>query len=274
MLFVIGASGRMGGAVLAAATGPTRAGSRSGRAVPGADETVRFDIDDPSAQAMRGCDALFLMRPPATTTRLPFERVMRAAAKAGVAHVICASVWGAGSSRVLPHRHMEAAVRESGIAFTFLRPADFMQNLFDVHGEGIRTRGEIAVPAGAGRSAFLDVRDVGSASAVVLADPAAHAGRAYNLTGPDALSFGDVARTLTQVLGRPIRYRPVSAPRFVLEHRRSGHPLALSLVMAALYTVQRIGSAAPVSNDFEHLTGEAPGDLAAYAFRVRAELTA
>ena len=271
MLFVTGATGRMGGAAIAEAGRPCRAATRSGRAVAGAVETVRFDLDDASTHraALAGCDAMFLMRPPAVTRRAPFDRLMGAAADAGLRFVVCASVYGAAGSRVLPHRHMEAAVRESGIEHAFLRPADFMRNLADVHGDAIRTRGEIALPAGRGRSAFLDVRDVGRATAAVLADPAAHAGQGYDLTGPEALTFADVARTLTAVLGRPIRYRAVSAPRFVAQRVRGGRPLSMALVMAALYTVQRMGRAAPVRPDLERLTGRPPGDLRTYLERER-----
>ena len=277
MIFVTGASGRMGGAVLRHAAGwmRTRAGTRSGRDVTGADETRRFDIDDASTfgPALEGCDALFLMRPPTTTARGPFDRLLRAAARAGVGHVACASVWGAERSRVLPHRHMEAAVRASGIGHTFLRPADFMQNLADIHAEAIAGRGEIAVPAGGGRSAFLDADDVGAATLAALSDPAAHAGRGYGLTGPQALDFDEVARIVGRALGRAVRYRPVSTPRFVIEQVRAGRPLPLVLVMSLVYGAQRFGRAAPVSSDFERLTGRAPGSLAEYVERERARFT-
>ncbi len=270
MLFVMGATGRMGGAVLRHAGGPVRAGTRSGAPVAGAAETARFDLDDAGTfpGALAGCGAMFVMRPPPALRRAPFDRLMAAAREAGVAHVVCASVFGAGGSRVLPHRHMEAAVRQSGLPQGFLRPADFMQNLADVHAARIR-EGEIAPPAGQGRSAFLDVEDVGHACAAIRAAPGAHAGRGYDLTGPEALTFEEVAGTLTRVLGRPVRYRATSAMRFVAEEVRRGRPAGIALVMSALYTVQRLGRAAPVSPDFERLTGRVAGTLEAYVERER-----
>ena len=273
MIFVAGATGRMGGAVVAHAGRQmrVRAGTRSGGAVAKADEAARFDLDDPATfdPALAGCDRLFLMRPPPTTSRGPFDRLMAAVRRAGIGHVVCASVWGAERSRVLPHRHMEAAVRESGIGHTFLRPADFMQNLADVHGQAIAERHEIAVPAGDGRSAFLDADDVGAATAAVLADPGAHAGRGYDLTGPQALTFEEVAGIMSAVLGRTIQYRRVSVPRFIFEQVRGGRPASLALIMTALYSAQRFGKAAPVSSDFERLTGRAPGSLAGFVERER-----
>ncbi|PRY93794.1 uncharacterized protein YbjT (DUF2867 family) [Hasllibacter halocynthiae] len=271
MIFVMGASGRMGGSVLRHADGPKRAGTPSGRPVEGAAETVPFDLDAPGTfhAALHRCEAMFVMRPPTATKRGPFDDLMAAAKKAGVGHVVCASVYGAQDSRVLPHRHMEAAVRDSGLPHTFLRPADFMQNLADVHAEAIRDRDEIVVPAGEGRSAFLDVDDIGRACAAVLAAPGEHDGKGYDITGPEALSFEDVAATLTRVLGRPIRYHPVSPPRFVASQIRHGRPASMAFVMAALYTVQRLGRAAPAKPDFERLTGRRPGDLASWAARNR-----
>ena len=273
MLFVTGATGRMGGAVLRHVPGPHRAGSRSADAAEGASETVRFDLADAAtfAPVLAGCDALFLILPPGQARRGPFDALMAEARRAGVGHVVCASVWGAQDARFLPHRHMEAAVRESGLPHTFLRPADFMQNLTDIHAEAIRG-GELALPAGAGRSAFLDVEDVGRAAAAVLADRRRHAAYTYDLTGPEALTFGEVAETLSAVLDRPVRYRPVSVPRFVWSQVRGGRPLPLALVMSALYTMQRRGGAAPVSGDFVRLTGERPGNLRAYVERERQRL--
>jgi uncharacterized protein YbjT (DUF2867 family) len=252
------------------AEAPVRAGTRSGAPVEGAAETVRFDLNDAAshAPALAGCEAMFVMRPPPAMRRAPFDRLMEAARDAGVRHVVGASVFGAEGSRVLPHRHMEAAIRESGIAHTFLRPADFMQNLGDVHAARIR-EGEIALPAGQGRSAFLDVEDVGLACAAILAAPADHAGRGYDLTGPEALTFGEVASTLSRVLEHSVQYRAISVPRFVLEQIRRGRPAGIALIMSALYTIQRLGRAAPVSRDLEGLTGRPAGPLADYVARER-----
>ncbi|MEE4210284.1 MAG: NmrA family NAD(P)-binding protein, partial [Parvularcula sp.] len=272
MMFVVGASGRMGGAVLRFVQSGTRAGSRSGKSVNNATETVKFDLGEPalSMSALNGCETLFLMRPPKITKRQPFNNLMQTARRAGIRHIVCASVYGAGNSRVLPHRHMEAAVRESGLPYTFLRPADFMQNLTDVHTASIRERHEIAVPAGNGRSAFLDVEDVGRATCAILNDCEKHSGKAYNLTGPQALAFNDIAQMMTEEIGPPpIRYRPVSIARFLYEQIRRGTPGTMALVMAGLYTVQRLGRAAPVSQDFLQLTNEPAGNFRRFLQRHR-----
>jgi uncharacterized protein YbjT (DUF2867 family) len=92
MLFITGASGRMGGAVLRHVEMSTRAGTRSGASVIGAGETVPFDLSDPGsfARALSDVDALFLIRPPTITKRAPFDALMRTASRAGVKFVVCA----------------------------------------------------------------------------------------------------------------------------------------------------------------------------------------
>jgi uncharacterized protein YbjT (DUF2867 family) len=107
-------------------------------------------------------------------------------------------------------------VRTSGLAWTILRPNTFMQNYASGPAfDGLRTRRAILEPAGAGRSAFVDVRDIAAVAAAVLAAPdgehaVRHAGRTYVLTGPAALDRMAVAAAFSAALGEPVTY--VDAP--------------------------------------------------------------
>ena len=256
-VLVTGASGRVGGAVVDALHGraPLRAATRGG-GDGGSDGVVpvRFDFTEPATygQALDGVGAVFLMRPPQMAR----------------GRVVVLSVRGAERVRVLPHHALEREVMARPFAWTMLRPADFMQNLQTVHRRSIVERGEIAVPAGAGRSGFIDVADVGAVAALALTREG-HAGRGYTLTGPEALTFGEVAEALSNVLGRRVRYRPVSLPRFVLEERRHGAPLPLALVMGALYTVQRLGGADGVTGEVERTLSRPATRIETYLRRER-----
>ena len=272
-VLVTGASGRVGAAVIDALRGrvPLRAATRGGGAGAANDVvSVRFDFNEPATYgpALDGVGALFLMRPPQMAKGRAFRPFLDAALKAGVGRVAVLSVRGAERVRVLPHHAVEREVMARPFAWTMLRPADFMQNLQTVHREGIVERGEIAVPAGSGRSSFIDVADVGAVAALALTREG-HAGRGYTLTGPQALTFGEVAAALSNVLGRRIRYRPVSLPRFVWEERRHGALLPLALVMGALYTVQRLGGAAGVTGEVENLLGRPATRIETYLRRER-----
>ena len=232
---------------------------------------MTFSLTDPASfpAALDGVSAVFLMRPSQITRASAFAPFLAALKANRIDRVVALSVKGAENNRLLPHHGMEMAIKQGGFAWTMIRPSDFMQNLETVHREEIRDRSEIAVPAGQGRSAFIDVDDIGEVIAKVMTQ-AGPEGRGYTLTGPEALSFTDVAATLSAVLGRRITYHPLGIARFVLEQHRRGQVLGLSLVMTMLYTVQRMGGADGVTGDLQALLGRPAGPLSAYVERHRA----
>ena len=268
-ILVTGATGRTGGAVVDALRGRAtiRAASRGATPVEGA-HAVRFDYAEPAthAAALDGVSRVFVLHPPGTPLAA-LTAFLDAADAAGVRRVVLQSVRGAEERRFLPHHRAEAAVRERPFTWTMLRPADYMQNLADVHRAAIRKHREIAVPAGEGRSPFIDVADVGAVGALALLEDG-HASKGYALTGPDALTFGEVAAALTDVLKRPIRYRSPSVPRFVWEQvRRYDRPVPMALVMSALYSTQRFGRAGGVTGEVERLLGRPATPIRAFAER-------
>jgi hypothetical protein len=161
-----------------------------------------------------------------------FRPFLDAAYGAGVRSVIVLSVMGAEKNPLLPHHAVEREVMARGFDWTMLRPADFMQHLETVHRDDIRLHDRISVPAGYGVSAFIDVVDVAAVAAKVLLEPG-HASQGYTLTGPAALSFSEIAKTLSDVLGRPIEYQPPGVLRFIREQQANGVPLGMALIMTA-----------------------------------------
>src|SRR5215212_1023064 len=106
------------------------------------------------------------------------------------------------------HAVIEDAVRSSGLPYTLLRPQSFMQNTL-MTAATVATEGRIYQPMKDGRLGMIDARDVGAVAARVLTEEG-HEGQTYTLTGPAAISFHDVARILSRILGREVRY--VSIP--------------------------------------------------------------
>ena len=260
-LLVTGATGTVGSALLdelhdsdAVVCGATRSPPGAGPA----DEWVAFDFDRPETwgPALDGVDGLFLLRPPEASQVGRIAEFVDAAARVGVDHCAVLSVLGADRNPLLPHRRIERHVAASGLDWTVLRPSFFTQNLLDVHGDALR-RGEIAVPAGDGTTSFVDARDVAAVAAVVLTEPG-HAGAAYDLTGPAALTYADVATVASDVLGYQVEYTRPSLLQFVRRERRRGRPLGFTLVMAGIYTTARLGLAGRVTDDVERLLGREP----------------
>lgn len=268
MILLTGSTGLVGREVANRLAGraPVRLAVREPVSGAGATERVRFDFRDPATfeAALRGVSRVFLLRPPRLArARRDFGPFVAAMRQAAVSQVVFLSVRGAARNPLLPHHGIERLLEASGLAWTHLRPNDFMQNFATVHHDDIRGRGEIWAPAGRGRTSFVDVRDVAEAAARTLTEPG-HGRRAYTLTGDGAFSLEEVAALLSDVLARPVAYRNPGIPAFLRHMRAAGHPLALGLVMTGVYTVARLGLAAEVVPDLARLIGRPPTALRSF----------
>jgi uncharacterized protein YbjT (DUF2867 family) len=237
-------------------------------------EEVPFDFTDDTTwpAACDGTSTLFLVRPPAlAAVRRDLLPAVAAARDAGVRHVVFLPLQGAQHNPLVTHRTVEEWLRGSGLGWTFVRPSFFLQNLSTTHAADIRERDEIVVPAGAGRTAFVDARDVAAVAAAALVDPDAHRGRAWTSTGPAALTYSEVAEVLAEVLGRPVRYSRPGLVRY-LRHARSGlgMPWPMALVTGAIYTAARLGRAAALTGDVRAVTGRDPVGVREFAEREQA----
>lgn len=224
---------------------------------------VRFDFTDPATYgAFDGVDSVYLVRPPqlGNVERDLFPAV-DAMERAGVERVVLLSVLGAEKNPLLPHRRLEKRLERSSLSWTFLRAAYFAQNLETTHREEVR-RGELFVPAGDGRVGVVDARDVAAVAALALRG--GHAGRAYDLTGPAALTFDEMAATLDAHLEHPVEYAAPGLVRFLGRSLRAGTPPVQALVMAGLYTVTRIGRSARVTGTVEAVLGRPPRSFGEY----------
>jgi uncharacterized protein YbjT (DUF2867 family) len=207
---------------------------------------------------------MFLLRPPEVARASRLAPFLDAAVGAGVRHVVLLSVQGAGRNPMLPHRALERRVERTPLVWTFLRPGYFMQNLLTVHRSEIRDRSELFVPAGDGRTAFIDVRDVAAVAVRALTGPG-YERVAHDLTGSEAPTYADVAAALSAAVGRPIQYARPGAWRYVrTELRRGRHP-ALVVVTLGLYTAARLGLAGRLTDDVRRLLGRPPITLRQFA---------
>ncbi|MEO8874136.1 MAG: NmrA family NAD(P)-binding protein, partial [Polyangiaceae bacterium] len=191
---------------------------------------------------------------------LPF---VEAARRGGVRHVIFLSVAGAEKNKLVPHHAVERFLVASR-GWTLLRPGFFAQNFGDAYRRDIVEDARVYVPAGRGCVAFVDVRDIAEVAAMALASPAEHDGHAYTLTGAEAVNFASAAATLSDVLGRAIRYEPASLVGYVLHLRARGMPWAQVGVQTVLHAGLRLGQAEHVDRTLERLLGRRPRSLHEY----------
>lgn len=228
-----------------------------------ADGAVRLDFTDAATfdAALTGIDRVLLIRPPqlADVNKF-FKPFIDAMKRAGVGQVVFLSLQGVENNPVTPHHKIEKLIREAGLSYTFLRPSFFMQNLSTTHRDEIRLRSELFIPAGNGRTSFIDVRDIGAVAALALTDKTgAYLNRGVELTGSEALTYQEVAHILSEVLGRKITYKNPSALRFIWHKWHNEHqPLGFTLIMVALYTVAKLGRADRLTHTTEQLLNRPP----------------
>lgn len=225
-----------------------------------------FAFEDPASweRCLEGADRVFLMRPPHVSNvkrdMLPFMRYLKAR---GVRQVVFMSVQGAERNKVVPHRAAEDYLMELGLPYTIVRPSFFMQNLTTTHLAEIRDERRLFVPAGAGRTNFIDARDLGELCAALF-EGEGHIGKAYTATGERSYSYGEVAERLSAALGTAIRYESPGPLRFLAYHLSRGRKLGMSAVMLALYSVVRFGKGDIGTGTTAELLGRAPRSLDAF----------
>ena len=166
----------------------------------------------------------------------------------------------------VPHRRVEEHLEaHGGGAWTVLRPGFFAQNLADGYRRDLLEDARLYVPAGEGRVTFLDVHDVGDVAAHVFAAPERYRGRYLTLTGPEALTFTEVAAKVSKALGRTIRYEPASLPGYAWHLlRRRGLSVVQTAVQLVLHAGLRRGDAELIDATLPLLLGRPARDLDTY----------
>ncbi len=265
MIVVTGATGNVGSAVvdhLVAMGENVKAADHrpASHDRPATVETIMLDFSDATTfgPVVRGADAVFLLRPPPISRVGPtLNKFIDAARDVGVKHVVFSSVAGADKNKVVPHHRVEKHLVASGLAWTILRPGFFSQNIATAYARDITNDDRIYVPAADGRAAFIDTRDIGEIAAKSLVETG-HEGKAYELTGPEAISFHELAEILSEVLGRPVSYEPARIASYFRHLLKEGLPVPHAVVQTILHAGLRRGDAEKVTSATAQLLGRPP----------------
>jgi uncharacterized protein YbjT (DUF2867 family) len=235
----------------------------------GADYAVG-DYDDPEslAAAMAGVDRVFLASPGAQGATpdgeqpmIRWERnVIDAAKAAGARYIVKLSVWNArigGRMSEGGHGVVEAYLKASGLEWTMLQPGGFMQNFLSPAGSLGDEDGNLIGPEADAPMAFIDCHDVAATAAALLTGEAGR-NESFVITGPEAISYSEIAAKLTLGRGRPVGFNGQSE-RAIAERLR-GYGLAAQQAdeMASLYASLGEGAFSEVTDAVERLTGTAP----------------
>lgn len=264
-ILVTGASGNIGQALiqqLKADGAQVIAGSSSGKSAHGV-PTRHVDFNDPASlqDALSGIDTLFLLLPLVPNKLTLARNAITAAKAAGVRHIVRSSGAGADPDAgfALPRLQgeIDQMVMDSGLAYTLIRPATFMQN-FATYYEGMIKGGALYLPQGDGQTSYIDVRDIAAVSASVLQNPQAHAGKAYTLTGGAALSNTEAVRAIGAGIGRSPTYVAVPDQAAIDSMKSMGMDDWSIDQMMSLHRLTSAGYASGVTHTVRELLGRDP----------------
>ena len=234
------------------------------RVFGGSVDYAQADLDRPGTlpAALAGAERVFLLTP--ATSRQPAREhhLVAAAVAAGVGHIVKASVFRADETSTLriaqKHGRTEALIASTRLEWTFLRPVFFMQNL-----TGQILNGELVSAAAAGRVGMIDARDVAAAAAAVLTSPPS-GGRVYTLTGPQTVTFDEVAKLVASIGAAGCVHRQVAPERVRAAMLRSGAERWFASDIARLHTKLAQGYEDLVTPDVYCLTGRSGRDFRAF----------
>jgi uncharacterized protein YbjT (DUF2867 family) len=187
-----------------------------------------------------------------------------AAADAGVSHLVYVSFLGAAPKATFTlardHWATEARIRERGLTFTFLRDSFYADVMADFAGAD----GVITGPAGDGRVSLVAISDVADVATSVLRDPTGHRDETYSITGPQALTFEEIAAELEAATGHPHRYQRETIEEAYASRERYAAPAWQVDAWVSTYTAIAAGEVDEVSTAVEDITGHPATSFAAY----------
>jgi uncharacterized protein YbjT (DUF2867 family) len=227
-----------------------------------------FDVRDDLDRALEGADALFVATFDPADPRHD-EHLAAAATAAGVRHVVKLSalaVTDSGAQDLVTRwqRECEQLWRESGMTWTFLRPRAFMSNCLAWAG-AVRTGEPVATLHGDAPNACIDPADVAEVAGRALTD-SGHAGRAYALTGPTAISAREQVAQLADLLQRPVRHEELTEQQ-ALERWSARHPQRVARALLESAGRQAAGAKACVTQDVLRVAGRPPAPFETWARR-------
>ena len=225
-------------------------------------EIVAGAFDDATvlAQAFDGVDIAFLALGSSPDQIRLEKAIIDGAVAAELPHLVKLSSIATSHDSALfvgrLHAEVEDHLVASGLAHTLLRPASYANNLFYA-AKSVATQNSWSGAAPTGRVAYIDIRDLSEAAALVLRDPALH-GKTYDLSGPDAYTFPEIAGLLSRILGHDVTYVPVSPDERRAALLGSGVSEWFTELLLSLETSAEAGQVGTVTTTLKKLLGHEP----------------
>ena len=215
---------------------------------------VPFRRANREAPDFSGVDKVFIVSPGDAAAEIA---IVEQAKRAGVKHIVKLSVYGAQEEEfelARIHRSVEKVIEQSGMAWTFIRPNGFMQNMATYNGATIKSQGAFYGSGGNGRISHVDLRDIAAVIVAVLTQP-----------GPEALTFDEVASKISAAAGREVKYVDLPPEQLKSGMTAAGVPADYADKLLDLNRHHRENRMSGVTNDIKQVTGRDPIPFDRYA---------
>jgi uncharacterized protein YbjT (DUF2867 family) len=219
-----------------------------------------FDDEAVLATAFDGADGAFLALGSSPDQIRLENAVIDGAVRAELPHLVKLSSIATSHDSALVVGRIHAEIQDhlvaSGLSYTLLYPASFANNLLYA-ARSVSAENSWTGAAPTGRVSYIDIRDLSEVAALVLRDPALH-GKTYDLSGPDAYTFPEIAQLLSRILGQPVTYVPVAPEDRRVELLRRGVPDFFAELLLSLETGAEAGQMSAVTSTLKELLGHEP----------------
>jgi len=228
-------------------------------------EVAQGDYKKPDTlrEALDGIKKLFLVSPASKEKRELEIAVVDQAKKAGVEHIVRISAMGAEpESKVMlfrEHAAIDQYLIESGIPYTILRPHNFMQNLLG-NASTVIEEGKIFAPLGDGEIPMIDARDIGEVAANLLVKEG-YGNQILELTGPNPVSYEDVAESLSKQLERDVTYVPIPGDAAFEAMVSMNVPEFLARDLVTLMEIWEAEKTIPATSAVKDILGRTPRSI-------------
>lgn len=255
-ILVIGASGSVGSAIASQLKAQGHKVRTTTSRKDSADSAyLNLQTGEGLKDAFEGIDRAFFMSPAGHADQyailLP---LIQEAKRRSLQKVVLMTAMGVNFDETTPFRRAEVELEKSGLQYNIIRPNWFMQNFHTFWIGGIKQQEQILLPAGQAKVSFIDTRDIAEVAAKLLTDDRQN-NQAFDLTGSEAFDHDEVAKMLTEGIGRKITYQEIPPAALKSGLLQAGLPDDYANVILMILEKLHAGYAAPITDAVPKLLG-------------------
>lgn len=236
--------------------------------------TFDFKEQNTFDSAFKDIDIIFLLRPPhISEVDKYFQPLLQSAQENGIEKVVFLSVQGAEKSKVIPHNKIERLIKSNNFKYIFVRPSYFMQNLTTTLLPEILENQTITLPSGQAKFNWIDVKNIGEVSAVLIKSFEKYQNKVFEITGTENKNFQEVTEIMTEITGIKFRFKSINPISFYFKKKKSGLKSGFAVVMTILHFLPRLQKEPEISDNYYKLTGKKTTSLNEFIKREKGRIT-